>query len=45
MDWSNIKKKGWRYTKVCPTLEPSGKQEERKTEKQVEKIGNQAGRN
>ena len=27
--------------KGCPTLEPSGKQEERKTEKQLEKIGNQ----
>jgi hypothetical protein len=31
----------WRDTKGCPTLEPSGKQEERKTEKQLEKIGNQ----
>jgi hypothetical protein len=30
-----------RDTKGCPTLEPSGKQEERKTEKQLEKIGNQ----
>ena len=33
MDWSHIKKRGWRDTKCCPTLEPSGKQEERKTEK------------
>jgi len=41
MDWSHIKKIGWRDTKGCSTLEPSGKQEERKTEKQVEKIGNQ----
>jgi hypothetical protein len=37
----HIKRRGWRETKVCPTLEPSGKQEERKTEKQLEKIGNQ----
>jgi hypothetical protein len=29
------------YTKGCLTLEPSGKQEERKTKKQLEKIGNQ----
>jgi hypothetical protein len=36
-----IKKKGWRDTKGCPTLEPSGKKEERKTEKQLEKIGSQ----
>ena len=28
-----LKKRGWRYTKGCPTLEPSGKQERRKTEK------------
>jgi len=41
MDWSHIKKRGWRDTKGCPTLEASGKQEERKTEKQLEKIGNQ----
>jgi len=34
-------KRGWRDTKGYPTLEPSGKQEERKTEKQLEKIGNQ----
>jgi U3 small nucleolar ribonucleoprotein component len=27
--------------KGCPTLEPSRKQEERKTEKQLEKISNQ----
>jgi hypothetical protein len=33
MDWSHIKKRRWRDTKGCPTLEPSGKQEERKTEK------------
>jgi len=38
---SHIKKRGWRDTKGFPTLEPSGKQEERKTEKQLEKIGNQ----
>jgi hypothetical protein len=30
---SHIKKRGWRSTKGCPTLEPSRKQEERKTEK------------
>jgi len=41
MDWSHIKKRGRRSTKGCPTLEPSRKQEERKTEKQLEKIGNQ----
>jgi hypothetical protein len=41
MDWSYINKRGWRDTKGCPTLEPSGKQEERKSEKQLEKIGNQ----
>ena len=33
MDRSNIKKRGWRDTKGYPTLELSGKQEERKTEK------------
>ena len=33
MDQSHIKKRGWRDTKDCLTLEPSGKQEERKTEK------------
>ena len=41
MDRSHIKKRGWRDNKGCPTLEPSGKQEERKTEKQLEKNGNQ----
>ena len=41
MDWSHIKKRGCRDTKGCPTLEPSGKKEERKTEKELEKIGNQ----
>jgi len=40
MDWSHIKKIGWRDTKGGPTLEPSGKQEERKTEKQLEKFDN-----
>ena len=30
-------------TKGGPTLEPSRKQEERKTEKQLEKIGNEGG--
>ena len=25
MDWSHIKKRGWRDNKGCPTLEPSGK--------------------
>jgi hypothetical protein len=45
MDWSHIKKRGWRGTKGCPTLEPSGKQEERKTEKQLEKTGNQGSWN
>jgi len=34
MDWSDSKKRGWRDIKSCPILEPSGKQEERKTEKQ-----------
>ena len=38
MDRSHIKKRRWRSTKGCPTLEPSRKQEERKTEKQLEKI-------
>jgi hypothetical protein len=33
MDWSHIKKRRWRDTKECTTLEPSRKQEERKTEK------------
>ena len=32
MDWSHIKKRGWRDTEGCPTLEPSRKQEERKAE-------------
>ena len=41
MAWSHIKKRGWRDTEGCPTLEPSSKQKERKTEKQLEKIGNQ----
>ena len=40
MDWSHIKKRGWTDIKGGPTLEPSGKQEERKTEKQLEKIDN-----
>ena len=40
MDWSHIKKRLWREAKGCPTLELSGKQEERKTEKQLEKIDN-----
>ena len=26
MDRSHIKKRGWRDTKSCPTLDPSGKQ-------------------
>ena len=41
MDWSHIKKRGWISTKGCLTLEPSRKQEETKTEKQLEKIGNE----
>jgi hypothetical protein len=41
MDRSYIKKREWRDTIGCPTLEPSGKQEGRKTEKRLEKIGNQ----
>jgi len=41
MDWSHIKTRGWRSTKGCPTLKPSRKEEEWKTEKQLEKIGNQ----
>ena len=32
MDWSHIERRGWRSTKGGPTLEPSRKQEERKTE-------------
>jgi hypothetical protein len=44
MDRSHITKRGWRDTKGCPTLKPSGKQEERKTKKQLEKIGNQGSR-
>jgi len=40
MDWSHIKKRGRRDTKGGPTLETSGKKEERKTEKQLEKIDN-----
>ena len=44
MDWSHIKKRGWRDIKSCPILEPSGKQEDRKTEKQLENIGNQGSR-
>ena len=39
-----LRKRGWRDTEGCPTLEPSRKQEERKTEKQLEKIGNQGNR-
>jgi hypothetical protein len=41
MDRSHIKKIGRRNTKGCPILELSRKQEERKTEKQLEKISNQ----
>ena len=41
MDWSHIKKRGWRNTKGHPTLESSRKQEERKTKKWLEKISNQ----
>jgi hypothetical protein len=41
MDRSHIKKGGLRDTKGCPALESSGKQEERKAEKKLEKIGNQ----
>jgi len=41
MDWSQIKKRGWGSTKGCPTLEPSRKEEESKTEKQLEKIRKQ----
>jgi hypothetical protein len=44
MDPSHIKKRGWRDTKGCPSLESSRKQEERKTEKQLENIGNQGSR-
>jgi len=40
MSAPKVKKRGWRNTKGCPTLEPSGKQEERETEKWLEKIGN-----
>jgi hypothetical protein len=38
MDWSHIKKRGQRDNKSYPILESSGKQKERKTEKQLEKI-------
>ena len=34
MDWSHIKKRGWRDTKGCPTLEPpweTGREEDRET--------------
>ena len=31
MDWSHIKKRGWGNTKSGPTMEPSRKQDERKT--------------
>ena len=41
MDWTHIHKTGWGDTEGCPTFEPSRKQEERKTQKQLEKIGNQ----
>jgi len=41
LDWLHIKKRGCRDIKSCPILEPSRKQEERKSEKQLEKIGNQ----
>jgi len=40
MDWSYIKKRGWRDTKGGPNLKPPGKKEERKTKKQLEKIDN-----
>jgi len=36
-----LRKEDGEIPKAAPTLEPSGKQEERKTEKQLEKIGNQ----
>jgi len=36
-----LRKEDGQNIKSCPVLEPSGKQEERKTEKQLEKIGNQ----
>jgi len=35
MHWSHIKKRGWRSTKGGPTLEPSRKQEDRKTAGEV----------
>jgi hypothetical protein len=38
MDRSHIKKRGWRDTKGCPTFELSGKQEEKKTEKQWRRL-------
>jgi hypothetical protein len=41
LDWSHIKKRRGRNTKECTTLESSRKQEERKTEKLLEKIGKQ----
>jgi hypothetical protein len=43
MDWSHTKKRGWGNTKGCLTMEPSRKQEVKKTEEQVEKIGYQRG--
>jgi len=33
MDWSKIKKRGWIDIKSFTIFEPSGKQEDRKTEK------------
>jgi hypothetical protein len=37
-------KRGWGNTKGNLTIEPSGKQEERKTKEQLEKIGYQRSR-
>ena len=44
MDWSHIKKRGWRNAKGRPTLESSRKQEERKTENSWRSVIKEAGR-
>jgi hypothetical protein len=41
MDWSHIEKRRWGNIKSGPTVETSRKQEERKTEEELEKIGHQ----
>jgi hypothetical protein len=41
MDWSHTKKRGWRNTESCFTMESSGKQEGRKTNEKLDEIGYQ----